>query len=125
MHSRMEVSPKSNELPSSEAKNLIDLLRQRAIQQPTRQAYTFLVDGQEKHASMTFGQLDLQARAVAVLLESMQARDDRLLLLYPPGLEYISGFMGCLYARAVAVPIPPPRFNRKLERILTVAADSK
>ena len=59
------------------------------------------------------------------MLGSMRARDDRVLLLYPPGLEYISGFMGCLYARAVAVPVPPPRLNRKMERILMVAADSK
>ncbi len=125
MHSRTELASNSNELPSGEAENLIDLLRQRAVQQPTRQAYTFLVDGQEEHASMTFGQLDLQARAIAVLLGSMGARDDRVLLLYPPGLEYISSFMGCLYARAVAVPVPPPRFNRKMERILMVAADSK
>ena len=71
MDSRMEVSPNSNELPFSEAKNLIDLLQHRAIQQPTRQAYTFLVDDQEKQASMTFGQLDLQARAIAVLIGSM------------------------------------------------------
>lgn len=124
MRSRMEVHPVSKELPAREAKNLIDLLRQRAIQQPTRQAYTFVVDGQEENASMTFGQLDVRARAVAVLLRSMKARDERVLLLYPPGLEYVSSFMGCLYARAVAVPVPPPRFNRKLERILTIAGDS-
>jgi len=120
----MEVSPGSKQLPASEPKNLIDLLRLRAVQQPNRQAYTFLVDGQEEPASMTFGQLDLQARAVAVLIGSAGARDERVLLLYPPGLEYISSFMGCLYAGAVAVPVPPPRFNRKLERILTIAGDS-
>jgi len=112
-------------MPSGEARNLIDLLRQRAIQQPTQQAYTFLVDGQEKQSWLTFGQLDRQARAIAVLLGSIRARDERVLLLYPPGLEYISGFMGCLYGRAVAVPVPPPRFNRKMERILLIAADSE
>src|SRR5262245_39330862 len=124
MHFRTEVLSNSIRLPSGQAKNLIDLLRQRAIQQPTRQAYTFHVDGEEKHASLTFSQLDLHARAIAVLIGSMRARDDRVLLLYPPGLEYISGFMGCLYARGVAVPVPPPRFNRKMERVLMIAADS-
>lgn len=124
MHFRTELASNSSQLPSDEAKNLVDLLRRRATQQPTRQAYTFLVDGQEKHDWLTFSQLDLQARAIAVLLESLSALDERVLLLYPPGLEYISSFMGCLYARAVAVPVPPPRFNRKMERILMVAADS-
>ena len=124
MRFRTEVLSNSIRLPSGQAKNLIDLLRLRAIQQPTRQAYTFHVDGEEKHASLTFSQLDLHARAIAVLIGSMRAWGDRVLLLYPPGLEYISGFMGCLYARGVAVPVPPPRFNRKMERILMIAADS-
>ena len=124
MRSRIEVSLKSTRLPSVDVKNLVDLLRQRAGLQPARQAYTFLVDGQENNASLTFGELDRQARAIAVLIGSIKARDDRILLLYPPGLEYISGFMGCLYSRAIAVPVPPPRFNRKMERILMVAADS-
>jgi len=124
MRFRTEVLSNGIRLPSGEANNLIDLLRQRAIQHPTRQSYTFHVDGEEKHASLTFSQLDLHARAIAVLIGSMRARDDRVLLLYPPGLEYISSFMGCLYARAVAVPVPPPRFNRKMERILMIAADS-
>jgi natural product biosynthesis luciferase-like monooxygenase protein len=125
MHSRTEASTNSGQIPSGETMNFIDLLRQRAVQQPTRQAYTFLVDGQEKQAWLTYGQLDLQARAVAVLLGAMGARDERVLLLYPPGLEYISGFMGCLYGRVVAVPVLPPRFNRKMERILMIAADSE
>lgn len=125
MHNKSDVSANSTRLPSDEVANLVDLLRQRAIQQPTQQAYIFHVDGEENHASLTFGQLDLQARAVAALIRSIKAHDNCVLLLYPPGLEYISSFMGCLYARAIAVPVPPPRFNQKMERILTIAADSE
>ncbi len=34
------------------------------------------------------------------------------MLLYPPGLEFIQAFFGCLYAGIVAVPISPPRRKR-------------
>jgi len=33
---------------------------------------------------------------------------DRALLLYPPGLDFIDAFFGCLYAGVVAVPCYPP-----------------
>ena len=34
------------------------------------------------------------------------------MLLYPPGLDYIAAFYGCLYAGVTAVPAYPPRLNR-------------
>jgi acyl carrier protein len=49
---------------------------------------------------------------------------ERVLLLYPAGLEYVAAFLGCLYAGVVAVPAYPPRPNRPLDRIRAIAADS-
>ncbi|GAF97548.1 unnamed protein product, partial [marine sediment metagenome] len=49
---------------------------------------------------------------------------ERALLLYPPGLEFIAGFFGCLYADVVAVPVYPPRRNRSLRRIQAIADDA-
>ncbi len=103
---------------------LIDVLGQRALERPAQEAYTFLVDGESETATLTFGQLDARARAIAALLKSVEAAGENVLVLYPHGLDYISAFVGCLYARAVAVPVPPPRFNRKMERLTTIAADS-
>ena len=37
---------------------------------------------------------------------------DRVLLLVPPGLDYVAAFFGCLYAGAVAVPAYPPNPRR-------------
>src|SRR5215216_5376693 len=103
---------------------LVDLLRQRANEQPDRKAYTFLTAGESYPQTLTFGQLDQRARAIAALLECVKARGERVLLLYPPGLDYVSGFMGCLYAGSVAVPVPPPRVKGKTHRVQMVAADS-
>ena len=45
-----------------------------------------------------------RARVIAARLQRMGMAGERALLLYPPGLDYIEGFFGCLYAGVVAVP---------------------
>ncbi|MFZ0751680.1 MAG: amino acid adenylation domain-containing protein, partial [Pyrinomonadaceae bacterium] len=110
---------------TNEPLNLIELLQRRAQQQPLEKAYTFLSDGESEEITLTYEQVDRRARAVAARLQSMNACGERVLLLYPPGLEYISAFWGCLYAGAVAVPAYPPRQNRSLLRLQSVAADAQ
>ena len=96
---------------------LVDLLQQRAKTQGDRVAYDFLADGEEITASLTYGQLDTLARSIAALLTSLNCQGQPVLLLYPPGLDYIAAFFGCLYAGAIAVPAYPPRPNRSLDRL--------
>src|SRR5262245_46531342 len=108
-----------------QAATLVDLLRRRAIEQSDRLAYTFLADGAGDEARLTYFELDRRARSIAALLQSLGGRGERVLLLYPPGLEYISAFFGCLYAGAIAVPVYPPRNNRTLGRILNIINDAQ
>ncbi len=103
---------------------LVDLLHNRGICQPEKLAYTFLVDGDTTTVSLTYAELDRQARAVGALLQDVGATGKRVLLLYPAGLEYIRAFFGCLYAGAVAVPGYQPRFQRSLERMQSLATDA-
>lgn len=49
---------------------------------------------------------------------------DRVLLLYPPGLDFIVGFFACHAAGAIAVPAFPPRSNRKASRIRSIVVDA-
>jgi acyl transferase domain-containing protein/acyl-CoA synthetase (AMP-forming)/AMP-acid ligase II/thioesterase domain-containing protein/acyl carrier protein len=107
------------------AGSLADVLRERAAGQPERRAYTFLVDGEAEEVHLTYGGLDLQARAVAAHLQSLGLHGERALLVYPSGLEYLAGFFGCLYAGAVAVPAYPPRLNRSLARLRTIVQDAR
>ena len=109
----------------SQSATLIDLLRGRALHQPAKTAYTFLADGETETVSLTYQALDRQARAIAAHLQSLCLSGDRALLLYPPGLDYIAAFFGCLYAGIVAVPAYPPRPNRSLARLQTLAADAQ
>ncbi|HEY0734854.1 MAG TPA: amino acid adenylation domain-containing protein [Herpetosiphonaceae bacterium] len=105
---------------SMASETLVALLQRRAQYQPQQLAYRFLVDGELDAVEITYAELDRQARAIAALLSSA-ARGERVLLLYPPGLDYIAAFFGCLYAGAIAVPAYPPtsaRMDRTLPRRL-------
>ena len=104
---------------------LVELLAWRAAHQPDQLAYTFLVDGETEEISLSYGELDRAARAIAARLQEMSAGGTRVLLFYPPGLEYISAFFGCLYAGAVAVPMYPPRLNRNMLRLESVMSDAQ
>ncbi|MCX7426513.1 MAG: aminotransferase class I/II-fold pyridoxal phosphate-dependent enzyme [Planctomycetia bacterium] len=102
---------------------LVDLVRHRADHQPNDTAFVYLVDGETEQVDLTYGHLDEQARAIAARLQSLGLAGQRALLLYPAGLEFIAAFFGCLYAEVVAVPVYPPRRNRSLTRIQSIADD--
>jgi len=108
-----------------ESSSLVDLLRRCALNQPEQRGYTFLVDGESEEAYLTYGELDRRARGIAAQLQSLDAAGARVLLLYPPGLDYLAAFFGCLYAGAVAVPAYPPRLNRPEPRLQAIVADAQ
>ena len=103
---------------------LIERLQEQASIQPDKRAFTFLADGETEIDSLTYQGLHQQARAIASVLQSYQAQNQRALLLYQPGLEFITAFLGCLYAGVVAVPVYPPRANRSIERLLSIIEDA-
>lgn len=104
--------------------NLVDLLSYRAQNQPEQTAYTFLQDGEEA-GRLTYQELEQQARTIAAKLQNLDATVLCALLLYPPGLDYIAAFFGCLYAGVVAVPAYPPRRNQNMSRLQAIAASSQ
>ena len=108
----------------SEQGSLVDLLRSRAKSQADHKLYTFLPDGPEPERSLTYAELDQQARSIGAWLQSEGAPGQRALLLFPPGLDYIAAFFGCLYAKAVAVPAYPPRQNRNVDRLRAIVNDA-
>ena len=111
----------------TQATTLIELLRSRAIHQPEKHAYTFLIDGKKESDPLTYSQLDRRARAIAALLQQHQSRGERALLLYPQGLEVLGAFCGCLYAGVIAIPVPPPesgRLKRTLPRLRAIVKDA-
>jgi amino acid adenylation domain-containing protein len=112
--------------PEVRPATLASLLRGRAGERPGRVAFTFLADGEAEGERLTYGELDRRARTIAAALRESLAPGDRALLLYPPGLEFIAAFFGCLYAGVIAVPAYPPRLNdRSQGRLRAVARDAE
>jgi len=93
--------------PNNNFSTLVEMARYGAVHQPEQRAYTYLIDGGTEGGHLTFAELDLQARKVAAMLQSRNARRERMLLLYPTGLEFVAAFFGCLYTGAIAVLLPP------------------
>ncbi len=104
---------------------LVELLRHRAKYQPDDIAFIYLVDGESEERPITYRELDRQARAIAAWLQTHDLVGERALLLYPPGLEFIAAFFGCLYGGVVAVPVYPPRRNRSMERIEAISDNAR
>lgn len=102
---------------------LVDVLRYWANVQPNKVAFYYTDGETDDDTSMTFAELDHAARAVAVKILETNQPGSRGLLLYPPGIEFVVGFFGCLYAGCVSVPAYPPRRSRKGARIQGIAMD--
>lgn len=114
--------------PAAARASLVDLVRCRADAQTDEFAFAFLADGERESARWSYADLEQRARAVAVALDAHRVgRGDRVLLLYAPGLEFISAFFGCLFRGAVAVPMYPPhpsRVVREMPRLRALATSS-
>jgi len=104
--------------------NLVDLLQYRAVVQPDLKLYTYLTDGEEQAVSITASELSKRAMAVAAAMNGEGKRHVAALLLYPPGIDFVVGFMGCLYAGVIAIPAYPPHFRRPTPRLDSIITDS-
>jgi acyl-CoA synthetase (AMP-forming)/AMP-acid ligase II len=93
--------------------SLVALLAERAESQADERAYIFLGDRGGEEAVLTYGELHDAARALATQLMQRVAPGDRALLVFPPGLEFVVAFFGCLMARVIAVPMMMPRRNAR------------
>ena len=110
-----------------------ELLRARAAEQPGRLAYRFLPDGRGEGVTLTYAQLEARARAIAAAIRDAAGGDairQRVLILCPPGLDFIAGFFGALAAGAVAVPAQLPgsarrRNGRGAERVHGIAVNAR
>ena len=78
------------------------------LDRPDGVTYRFLADGENDEVAISNADMDRRARAIAASLRERVSEGERALLLYPPGLDYIAAFLGCLYARVIAVPAYPP-----------------
>lgn len=101
-----------------------DLLDYRTAHQGSQIAYTYLEDGENIAASVTYREFASQVKDVAAELKRHANPGDRVMLLYPSGIDYMVAFFACLYAGLIAVPAFPPRNSKHNARLVAIVKDS-
>lgn len=125
---RVKTAQAENSLPLGAATlidipSLVDVLRGRAAERPNNVGYVFLPDRGGGRTQLTYGDLYARARAVALRLAEHGRRGDRAALLFPPGLDFVVAFFGCLLAGVIAVPMMIPRRDSKRDASAAILAD--
>jgi acyl-CoA synthetase (AMP-forming)/AMP-acid ligase II len=103
--------------------SLIEVLRHRAATQSNDRAYVFLSDRGSEEAAVTFAGLDRRVGEVAAMLAGRARPGDRVLLVFPAGIEFLFAFLGCLSAGVIAVPMMVPRRLSSRDASESIIAD--
>jgi acyl-CoA synthetase (AMP-forming)/AMP-acid ligase II len=105
--------------------SLVAILEHRAATQGDERALVFLTDRGAEESVLTFRQLHDAANAVAKRLAAVAKPGERALLVFPPGLEFVVAFFGCLIARVIAVPMMVPRRQSARDSSASIMANCK
>jgi acyl-CoA synthetase (AMP-forming)/AMP-acid ligase II len=108
-------------------RSVIELLRDHAAARPGDRAFTFLDDGEREGACLSWAQLERRSRAIGVEVARRVEPGARVLVMFPPSLDFVPAFLGVLSAGGVAVPAYPPaggRADRTIERLRGMIGDS-
>ena len=85
-----------------------------------RPRLTFLDDGGGA-TSLTGSEIVAASMTVSRQLQQQTEPGDRVLLAYPPGLEFAAGMLGAIHAGVIPVPVPAPKPRRSTSRFSQVA----
>jgi thioester reductase-like protein len=110
------------------AASILGHLDRLADEHPDKLLYSYLNVNGNPIESYTYASFLHRVEAIAVYLcqEGRFAAGDRLLLAYPPGLEMICAFFGCVRAGLIPVPVYPPSsrgFQSALYKMVHIAKD--
>lgn len=108
--------------------SIVPIIHRNAERLGNAPAFRFLSNGEVDGPidSRSFADLLACVRAVASALRREGLSGERALLIYPPGLDFVTAFLGCLSAGVIAVPAYPPdiaRLDRTLPRLRAIARD--
>ena len=108
--------------------SILDSLDGLGNEHPQKLLYTYLDLNGNALESYTYSSFLQRTKTIAghLLKESRFAPQDRVLLAYPPGLEMICAFFGCVRAGLIPVPVYPPSsrgFQSALYKIVHIAKD--
>jgi acyl-CoA synthetase (AMP-forming)/AMP-acid ligase II len=106
-----------------------DVLTARATRSATRDHGYVVVggDGREE-AVASYTEIDARVRALSRRLRARSRPGDRVLLIFPTGIDFIVSFLACLRTGRIAVPLYPPdpkNLEKTLGRFRSLVADAE
>lgn len=108
---------------SEALRSLVDVLDRDAAERPDKTAFVFVPERGGAPLHLTYAELRRRARSVAARLAPRTNMGDRAVLLFPPGLDFIVAFFGCLAAGVIAVPLMVPRRTAARDSSAAIIAD--
>src|SRR5580658_553792 len=108
--------------------SILDRLDNLGHEHPHKPLYCYLNLNGREIESYTYAEFLHRTKVIAGHLRKRHrfAAQDRLLLAYPPGLEMICAFFGCVRAGLIPVPVYPPSsngFQSALHKMIHIAKD--
>ena len=101
--------------------DFLETVRGHARARPGKTALRWLERGERPTDQASYAELDAAARVVAANLRRLGLSGRPVLFLLPQGLDFVRAFLGCLYAGAIAVPVPVAPGRRSQERAAAIA----
>src|ERR1041384_2456130 len=103
----------------------VQLLETHALAIGERRAFAMASDSNSEPAELSYSELRERALRVAAALTAAGVKQgDPVVLLFPPGLDFVSALFGCFYAGVIAVPATDPyRLNRTQTRLNSICRD--
>lgn len=106
-----------------QAASLVELLQQRAAESASGCEYGYLTEDGAL-TKWTIADVERRTLAIAATLQNVCRPGDRVLLVYPPGIEFVPAFLGCMYAGVLPVPATYPKPRRPMPRLTSIVQDS-
>lgn len=104
---------------------LVDVLDVYALKKPEAVAFKFIDDAGTCVDSITYKDLSLRAKTIATsLIKNGLKTNDKVILIYAPGLELIATFFGCMYAGIISIPIYPPTNRYLVKKLQNIIDDT-
>lgn len=103
--------------------SLSDALRHHSAEFPEKLALIFLGDRGGEESRISYGKLEQLVLHFSRAISSEAKTGDRVLLAFPPGLEFVVAFLACLRSGLVAVPMVMPRKGKVREAIMNIVED--
>lgn len=103
---------------------LTDYFDENSQQYPEANCIGFIDSVSRVETTFSYSQIRAESMRVACVLKEAELVGKTALLIYPPGTDFVIGFLGCLYAGVIAVPCHTSRSGKNSwARLLAVATD--